>query len=107
MRFTQESTNTFLLLWLSSVVVSPSFLFGEDRLPNIVLIMTDDQGYGDVGCYGATDLRTPNMDSLAKDGIRFTSFYVSQPVCTASRASLLTGCYANRVGFAGALNPQA
>ena len=85
--------------------MSPSY--AGDRLPNIVLIMTDDQGYGDVGCYGATNVRTLHMDSLAKDGTRFTSFYVSQPVCTASRASLLTGCYANRVGFAGALNPTS
>lgn len=79
----------------------------EDRPPNIVLILTDDQGYGDVGCFGATDFRTPHMDQLANEGSRFTSFYVSQPVCTASRASLLTGCYANRVGFAGALNPTS
>lgn len=78
-----------------------------ERPPNIVLILTDDQGYGDVGCFGATDFRTPHMDRLANEGSRFTSFYVSQPVCTASRASLLTGCYANRVGFAGALNPTS
>ena len=72
--------------------------------PNIVLILTDDQGYGDLGCYGATDLKTPNVDRLAREGTRFTSFYVAQPVCTASRAALLTGCYANRVSMAGALN---
>ena len=92
-------------LFCMGLIASP--LFGADRLPNVVLIMTDDQGYGDVGCYGASDFRTPHMDSLAKNGTRFTSFYVSQPVCTASRASLLTGCYANRVGFAGALNPTS
>src|SRR5687768_2997846 len=67
------------------------------RLPNIVLIFTDDQGYGDVGCYGATNFKTPQLDQLAQQGTRFTSFYVSQPVCSASRASLLSGCYANRV----------
>jgi arylsulfatase len=76
-------------------------------LPNIVLILTDDQGYADVGCFGAKGLRTPHLDRLAKEGTRFTSFYVSQPVCTASRASLLTGCYANRVGLEGALNPTS
>jgi arylsulfatase len=72
--------------------------------PNIVLILADDLGYADVGCFGAKHIRTPNIDRLAVEGTRFTSFYVSQPVCTASRASLMTGCYANRVGLTGALN---
>lgn len=82
-----------------------SALFAADSArPNIVLIFADDLGYSDVGCFGAKDIRTPNIDKLATDGTRFTSFYVSQPVCTASRASLMTGCYANRVGLAGALN---
>jgi arylsulfatase len=74
------------------------------RRPSIVLILADDLGYGDVGCFGAKDIRTPNIDRLARDGMRLTDFYVSQAVCTASRASLMTGCYANRVGMAGALN---
>lgn len=82
-----------------------SALFAADESrPNIVLIFADDLGYSDVGCFGAKDIRTPNIDRLALEGTRFTSFYVSQPVCTASRASLMTGCYANRVGLAGALN---
>ena len=72
--------------------------------PNIVFIMADDLGYGDLGCYGAKDIRTPNIDRLGREGTRFTSFHVAQAVCTASRAALLTGCYANRVGMAGALN---
>lgn len=75
--------------------------------PNIVLFFTDDQGYGDVGCFGATDIKTPHLDQLAREGTRFTSFYVSQAVCTASRAALMTGCYANRVGLQGALNHQS
>lgn len=94
------------LLILCALLSLVSVASGE-RLPNIVVILTDDQGYGDLGCYGAKDFRTPNMDRLAAEGVRFTNFYVSQPVCTASRASLLTGCYANRVGFAGALNPTS
>ncbi len=73
--------------------------------PNVVLIYTDDQGYADVGCYGAKAIRTPNLDRLAADGVRFTDFYVAQPVCSASRASLLTGCYPNRLGIHGALAP--
>lgn len=72
--------------------------------PNIVLILMDDMGYADIGSFGARQIRTPHLDRLAREGTRFTSFYVSQAVCTASRASLLTGCYANRVGLQGALN---
>ncbi len=75
--------------------------------PNIVLILCDDLGYGDVGCFGATDIRTPNIDRLAAEGTRFTSFYVAQPVCTASRAALMTGCYPNRIGLFGALNHES
>jgi arylsulfatase len=72
--------------------------------PNIILIFADDLGYGDVGCFGATDIATPNIDRLAKEGRRFTDFYVAQAVCTASRAALMTGCYPNRVSLSGALN---
>ncbi|MEM1122826.1 MAG: sulfatase [Bacteroidota bacterium] len=78
----------------------------ENRPPNIVLIFTDDQGYQDLGCYGSPNISTPNIDQMAKEGARFTNFYVSQPVCSASRASLLTGCYANRVGISGAFSPD-
>ncbi|HYE33757.1 MAG TPA: sulfatase [Methylomirabilota bacterium] len=77
---------------------------GAETPPNIILIFADDLGYGDLGCYGAKNIRTPNIDRLAKQGRRFTSFYVAQPVCTASRAALMTGAYANRVGLSGALN---
>ncbi|HRP06397.1 MAG TPA: sulfatase-like hydrolase/transferase, partial [Opitutaceae bacterium] len=66
--------------------------------------MADDLGYGDLACYGATDIRTPNIDRLAAEGTRFTSFCVAQGVCTASRAALFTGCYSNRVDMSGALN---
>lgn len=75
------------------------------RPPNVVVILTDDQGYGDLGCYGATAFPTPHLDRMAGEGVRFTDFYVSEAVCSASRASLLTGCYAQRVGIRGALMP--
>lgn len=78
-----------------------------DRPPNVVLIFCDDMGYADVGCYGAKGYKTPNIDRLAKQGMRFTDFYVAQAVCSASRAALLTGCYPNRVGIKGALGPQS
>ena len=74
--------------------------------PNVVLILTDDQGYGDVGVYGATDIETPNLDRMAADGIRFTSFSVSTSVCSPSRAALLTGMYPLRVGIPRVLMPQ-
>ena len=75
--------------------------------PNIIIIFTDDQGYSDVGVYGAKGFTTPNLDQMATDGIRFTDFYVAQPVCSASRTALLTGCYPNRLGITGALGPNA
>lgn len=74
--------------------------------PNVVIIFIDDEGYGDVGCYGATGFETPHLDQLASEGMRFTNFYSAQPVCSASRAGLLTGCYPNRIGFSGALFPH-
>ena len=79
---------------------------GADR-PNVVIVFTDDQGYQDVGCFGSPDIETPHLDRMAEEGMRFTDFYVSQAVCSASRASLLTGCYNIRVGILGALGPQS
>ncbi|MCX7006459.1 MAG: sulfatase, partial [Kiritimatiellaeota bacterium] len=75
-------------------------------LPNIVIIFTDDQGWADVGCFGAKGFTTPNLDRLAHEGCRFTNFHVAQPVCSASRAGLMTGCYPNRIGIHGALGPN-
>ena len=76
-------------------------------LPNIVIILTDDQGYADVGVFGAKGFSTPNLDRLASQGCIFRNFHVAQPVCSASRAGLLTGCYPNRIGIHGALGPRA
>jgi len=76
----------------------------DSARPNVIFVLADDLGYADLGCQGAKDIRTPNLDRLAEEGTRFTSFYVAQAVCTASRASLLSGCYPNRVGLQGALN---
>ena len=79
----------------------------DARLPNVVVLFADDLGYGDLGCYGAKGIRTPHLDRLAQEGTQFTSFYVAQAVCTASRAALMTGCYPNRVGLFGALNHRS
>jgi len=75
--------------------------------PNVVIIFTDDQGWADVGVYGAEGFETPNLDRMASEGVRLTDFYVAQPVCSASRAALLTGCYPNRIGIRGALGPRS
>src|SRR5688572_23481714 len=71
------------------------------RLPNIVIILADDLGYGDLGVYGHPTIRTPNLDRMAAEGLRFTSFYVAACVCTPSRAALLTGRLPIRNGMAG------
>ncbi len=76
------------------------------RPPNIVVIFCDDLGYGDVGSYGSR-IPTPNLDRMARQGMRFTDFYVGQAVCSASRAALLTGCYPGRVSLQGALGPKS
>ena len=74
------------------------FLLGTDKV-NVVLIFADDQGYGDLGCFGSKKIKTPNIDQMAKEGRKFTNFMVASPVCTPSRAALLTGCYPKRVGL--------
>jgi arylsulfatase A-like enzyme len=66
--------------------------------PNLVFILADDLGYGDLSCYGSTDIRTPNIDRLAKEGVRFTQFYANGPVCTPTRCGLMTGRYQQRIG---------
>ncbi len=73
-------------------------LWGTDKV-NVVLIFADDQGYGDLGCFGSKKIKTPNIDQMAKEGRKFTNFMVASPVCTPSRAALLTGCYPKRVGL--------
>jgi arylsulfatase A-like enzyme len=102
--------NSALLLLLAALAFdsgSSAAPAAGERPPNVVLIFCDDMGYADVGCYGAKGYKTPNIDRMARQGVRFTDFYVAQAVCSASRAALLTGCYPNRVGIKGALGPQA
>src|SRR6516165_12013092 len=77
------------------------------RPPNVIIIYVDDMGYGDLGCFGNKKIKTANLDKMAKQGTRLTSFYVSQAVCSASRAALMTGKYSNRAGILGALGPNA
>jgi arylsulfatase A len=94
------------LLPLLAVFTLAAPLSATARPPNIVIILTDDQGYADVGVFGAKGFVTPNLDRMAAEGRKFTNFHVAQPVCSASRAALLTGCYPNRIGIHGALGPR-
>lgn len=87
--------------------VSLGATIAADRLPNFVIIFIDDMGYADIGPFGAQGYRTPALDRMAREGRIFTDFYVSQAVCSASRASLMTGSYNVRVGIFGALTHRA
>lgn len=93
------------LLVVLSAMVSLAY-GGEAKGPNVVIIFCDDLGYADLGCYGATDIPTPNLDRMAAEGIRFTDFYATASVCMPSRAGLMTGCYPARVGIAGNVHPH-
>ena len=77
------------------------------KTPNVVIMFMDDMGYADIGAFGAKSYPTPNLDKMAKEGRKFTDFYVTQAVCSASRAGLLTGCYNVRIGILGALGPKS
>ena len=92
------------LLWRSLGLVGlltvAGIIFAQSAPPNFVVIFADDMGYGDAGCFGSKDIRTPRIDRMAKDGMRFTSFY-GQPICGPSRASIMTGCQPLRVAERG------
>ena len=86
---------------LITLLLLPSCLISETVKPNIVLIFADDLGYGDLGCYGATKLKTPNLDKLAAEGRRFTDAHSASAVCSPSRYGLMTGRYPIRKNFGG------
>ena len=92
-----KPTNLFKASVLSAFLLATGIL--QAAKPNFVIIFTDDQGYGDLSCFGSKTIKTPNIDRIAKEGRKFTSFMVASPVCTPSRAALLTGCYPKRVGM--------
>ena len=87
------------LLFLATALLVLETGVAQAAQPNFVIIFADDQGYGDLSCFGSKTIKTPNVDRLAKEGRKFTSFMVASPVCTPSRAALLTGCYPKRVGM--------
>ena len=92
-----KSPSRLLTALLAAVLLSVGQLCAAK--PNFIIIFTDDQGYGDLSCFGSKTIKTPNIDRIAKEGRKFTSFMVASPVCTPSRAALLTGCYPKRVGM--------
>ena len=99
----------FLLLGLLAglVVAVRSGSGAEPASPNIIVILTDDQGYADVGVYGAQGFATPHLDRLAGEGMKFTQFYAGAAACSASRASLLTGCYAQRISIPAVIGDKS
>ncbi len=96
-----------LLMLFAFVTAQPRPQSSPARPPNFVIIFMDDLGYADIGSFGAKGYATPNLDRMAREGMRLTNFYAAQAVCTASRAALLTGCYSNRVSLPGALFPNS
>ena len=99
------------------IAISSGYIFGsifffaqvlqaQSPKPNVILILSDDQGVSDLNCYGSKDLFTPNLDNLATNGVRFTRFYAAAPVCSPSRASMLTGRFPQRAGLTGNASSQ-
>ena len=98
--------NRFALIFiviLHGVVFS--YAQADTRKPNFVVVLADDLGYGDLSCFGAKDIATPNIDRMATEGAKFNSFYVSA-VCSPTRASLMTGSHSTRVGIGGVMFPR-
>ena len=103
----KKCLSTFLLFAFASFCSA----FAQTAPPNIVVILADDLGYGDVGFNGCADIPTPNIDSIATNGVLCTNGYVTEPFCSPSRAALLTGRYQERYGYdfgptAGSTNPR-
>lgn len=119
-RFAMTRSSARLIGWLVGIGLmvcgAPAKLpAAAEHPPNVIIILVDDQGYYDLGCYGATEVKTPRLDAMAGQGTRFTDYYAAAPICSPSRAGLLTGCYPRRVGNAiwvhradsrGGIHPQ-
>jgi arylsulfatase A-like enzyme len=91
----------------AAALALPGCISGSSKKPNIILILADDLGYGDVGCYGSKMINTPHIDALAIGGIRFTDFHANGPMCSPTRAAVLTGRYQQRCGIEGVLSVKS
>jgi arylsulfatase A-like enzyme len=100
-----KSTAIATMIVTSSQAIAGKAVSGENALPNFIIILIDDEGYGDAGCFGATGYTTPNLDQLASNGMRFTNYYSGSALSSPARAALMTGCYAPRVGIPNVLFP--
>src|ERR1051325_6109410 len=90
------------LVLLGTFFACPA-LAQEPKKPNVIFVLIDDMGYADLGCMGGKDAKTPNIDRLAKEGVKFTQFYANAPVCTPTRAAFITGRYQQRSGLEWAI----
>lgn len=93
--------NKSLCIFAMIFLLNDVCIQAQQSKPNIVFILADDLGYGDLGCYGSSQIRTPHIDALAKNGIRFTQFYAGSTVCAPSRASLMTGLHTGHLTVRG------
>ena len=101
MHKTRTSIITATSLILLTILAANCARTDQDNKPNIIIILADDYGYGDVGCYGSERFQTPNLDALAAGGLRFTDFHSNGSVCSPTRAAFLTGRYQQRTGIHG------
>ena len=98
----------YAILLLTAILhFQPNANAQTSERPNVIFIYADDLGYGDLGCYGATSIQTPYLDQMAEQGIRFTNFYVTSPVCSPSRSALLTGRYQVKSGITRVFFPNS
>ncbi|WP_347245740.1 sulfatase-like hydrolase/transferase [Thermogutta sp.] len=97
-----------IAFFVLGVILGNRILWAEAKKhPNVIVILVDDLGWGDLGCFGAADLETPHVDRLAREGMRMVNFYANCPVCSPTRASLLTGCYPDAVGVPGVIRTHS
>src|SRR6187402_2075576 len=96
-----------LVLAFAALVVCLSRLQAAEARPNIVMVLIDDMGWGDFSCFGNKEARTPNIDRVAAEGLKFTQFYVNAPICSPSRCALMTGQYPQRWRITSFLNNRA
>jgi arylsulfatase A-like enzyme len=101
-----KATRIKIYVFAIAVLSATCQASGHTPSPNVILVLTDDLGYSDIGCYGATKVETPNIDRLAAGGFRFTDFYAAASICSPSRAAFLTGAYPQRAGLYMGINPN-